>query len=151
TGSAGESLAAGVAFTLPSLLLMGFDMDVLRITLIALLGGILGTLMMIPLRHGLIVKEHGKLPFPEGTAGAQVLMVGDKGGWGAGALFGGLLLGGAWAFFGRVGKFFAEVPGWTLDKIAWKGKSFAFFKGGSFSFETNPVLLGTGYIIGWRT
>ncbi|MGH7340105.1 MAG: OPT/YSL family transporter, partial [Candidatus Rokuibacteriota bacterium] len=67
TGSAGESLAAGVAFTLPSLLLMGFDMNVLRITLIALLGGILGTLMMIPLRHGLMVKEHGRLPYPEGT------------------------------------------------------------------------------------
>src|SRR5262245_37431580 len=113
TGSAGESLAAGVAFTLPSLLLMGFDMDVTRITLIALLGGMLGTLMMIPLRHSLIVKEHGRLPFPEGTACAQVLIVGDKGGSGAGALFGGLLLGGAWAFFGRVGKFFAEVPGWT--------------------------------------
>src|SRR5262245_61926462 len=98
TGSAGESLAAGVAFTLPSLLLMGFDLDVLRTTLIALLGGILGTLMMIPLRHGLIVKEHGKLPFPEGTACAQVLIVGDKGGSGAGALFGGLFLGGLWAF-----------------------------------------------------
>src|SRR5215831_4650405 len=102
TGSAGESLAAGVAFTLPSLLLMGFDMDVVRITLIALLGGILGTLMMIPLRHGLIVKEHGKLPFPEGTACAQVLIVGDKGGSGAGSLFGGLLFGGLWAFLGGI-------------------------------------------------
>src|SRR5688572_8888906 len=60
TGSAGESLAAGVAFTLPSLLLMGFEMDAVRITMIALLGGILGTLMMIPLRQSLIVKEHGK-------------------------------------------------------------------------------------------
>jgi putative OPT family oligopeptide transporter len=151
TGSAGESLAAGVAFTLPSLLLMGFDMDVLRITLIALLGGFLGTLMMIPLRHGLIVKEHGKLPFPEGTACAQVLIVGDKGGSGAGALFGGLFLGGAWAYLGRICRFFGEVPTWTLDQLKWKDKVVPFFKGGSFSFETNPVLLGTGFIIGWRT
>src|SRR5262245_10221526 len=126
TGSAGESLAAGVAFTLPSLLLMGFEMDVLRITLIALLGGILGTLMMIPLRHSLIVKEHGKLPFPEGTACAQVLMVGDKGSSGAGSLFGGFLIGGAFAFLGRIGKLFAEEPGWLLDKVGWKGKYWPF-------------------------
>ncbi len=153
TGSAGESLAAGVAFTLPSLLLMGFEMDVVRITLIALLGGILGTLMMIPLRQSLIVKEHGKLLYPEGTACAQVLIVGDKGGSGAGSLFGGLFLGGLWAVLGRVGKFFAEYPGWTLDKVGvpFTGKVFSFFKGGSIGFETNPLLLGTGYIIGWRT
>lgn len=151
TGSAGESLAAGVAFTLPSLLLMGFDLDVLRITLIALLGGILGTLMMIPLRHSLIVKEHGKLPFPEGTACAQVLIVGDKGGSGAGSLFGGFLLGGLWALLGSIGHLFAGEPGWALDTMKWKGSVVPFFKGGSLSFETNPVLMGTGYIIGWRT
>jgi len=151
TGSAGESLAAGVAFTLPSLLLMGFELDVARTMLIALLGGILGTLMMIPLRQSLIVKEHGKLPFPEGTACAQVLIVGDKGSSGAGSLFGGFLIGGAFAFLGRIGKLFAEEPGWLLDKVGWKGKYWPFFKGGSISFETNPVLLGTGYIIGWRT
>src|SRR5436190_581938 len=80
TGSAGESLAAGVAFTLPSLLLMGFDMELLRILLVALLGGLIGVLMMIPLRHGLIVKEHGNLTYPEGTACADVLIVGEKGG-----------------------------------------------------------------------
>jgi putative OPT family oligopeptide transporter len=151
TGSAGESLAAGVAFTLPSLLLMGFDMDVTRITLVALLGGILGTLMMIPLRHGLIVKEHGKLPYPEGTACAQVLIVGDKGGSGAGSLFGGLFLGGFWAFLSQIGHFFSGEPGWSLDTVRWKGAAVPFFKGGSIAFETNPVLMGTGYIIGWRT
>ena len=151
TGSAGESLAAGVAFTLPSLLLMGFELDVWRTMLIALLGGILGTLMMIPLRQSLIVKEHGKLPFPEGTACAQVLIVGDKGSSGAGSLFSGFLVGGAFAFLGRIGKLFAEVPSWLLDKVGWKGTYWPFFKGGSISFETNPVLLGTGYIIGWRT
>jgi putative OPT family oligopeptide transporter len=152
TGSAGESLAAGVAFTLPSLLLMGFDMDVLRITLIALLGGILGTLMMIPLRHSLIVKEHGKLPFPEGTACAQVLIVGVKGGSGAGSLFGGLLLGGLWAFLSSIGRMFSGEPGWALDTLSFRGaKAIPFLKGGSIAFETNPVLMGTGYIIGWRT
>ncbi len=96
TGSAGESLAAGVAFTLPSLLLMGFEMNALRATLVALLGGALGVLMMIPLRDGLIVKEHGKLTYPEGTACAEVLIVGDKGGMSARTVFGGL---GAGALF----------------------------------------------------
>jgi putative OPT family oligopeptide transporter len=66
-------------------------------------------------------------------------------------LFGGLFLGGLWALAGRVWLFFAEYPGWSLDKISWKGKSLSLFKGGSIGFETNPVLLGTGYIIGWRT
>jgi len=151
TGSAGESLAAGVAFTLPSLLLMGFEMDALRITMIALLGGILGTLMMIPLRQSLIVREHGKLLYPEGTACAQVLIVGEKGGSSARALFGGLFFGVLWAYLGRIGKLFAEAPEWILSQVPWKGKMVALFKGGSISFETNPVLLGTGFIIGWRT
>jgi uncharacterized oligopeptide transporter (OPT) family protein len=73
TGSAGESLAAGVAFTLPSLLIMGFELEFMRVLLVALLGGLIGVLMMIPLRHGLIVKEHGHLAYPEGTACADVL------------------------------------------------------------------------------
>src|SRR5687767_9525045 len=80
TGSAGESIAAGVAFTLPSLLIMGFELEFTRVLLVALLGGTLGVLMMIPLRQGLIVKEHGRLPYPEGTACAQVLIVGEEGG-----------------------------------------------------------------------
>ena len=80
TGSAGESLAAGIAFTLPALLLMGYELDAMQVLLCALLGGVLGVLMMIPLREGLIVKEHGKLPYPEGTACAEVLVVGEQGG-----------------------------------------------------------------------
>src|SRR5687767_1048488 len=87
TGSAGESIAAGVAFTLPSLLLMGFEMDLGRTLLVALLGGVLGVLMMIPLRQGLIVKEHGKLTYPEGTACAQVLIAGEEGGTNAKTVF----------------------------------------------------------------
>jgi putative OPT family oligopeptide transporter len=90
TGSAGESIAAGVAFTLPGFLFLSADsagesigsgyFGYLTIFLLALVGGMLGTLMMVPLRRSLIVKEHGKLPYPEGTACASVLIAGDKGG-----------------------------------------------------------------------
>ena len=93
TGSAGESLAAGVAFTLPSLLIMGFEVELIRVLLVALLGGLIGVLMMIPLRHGLIVKEHGKLAYPEGTACANVLIVGEKGGTEANRVFLGFFVG----------------------------------------------------------
>ena len=92
TGSAGESIAFGVAVTMPALLILGYDMELGRIMLVAVLGGLLGVLMMIPLRHALIVKEHHKLIYPEGTACAEVLMVGEKGGTSAG-VFGGFFLG----------------------------------------------------------
>jgi len=141
TGSAGESIAAGVAFTLPSLLLMGFDLDVARITLVALLGGTLGVLMMIPLRQGLIVREHGRLPYPEGTACAQVLIVGDQGGTSAKTVFSGFSLGALFSLLGNVGKFWGEYPSWSFDR---------FFPGASLSFEANPALVGVGYIIGTR-
>ncbi len=148
-GSAGESLAAGVAFTLPSLLLMGFEMDWIRITLIALLGGALGVLMMIPLRQGLIVKEHGKLSYPEGTACAQVLIVGDKGGTTAKFVLGGFLLGALYKVLGSLGKFWTDTASWVFDKVTLAGKPA--LKGASMSFDTDPVLLGVGYIIGTRT
>jgi putative OPT family oligopeptide transporter len=93
TGSAGESLAAGIAFTLPALLLMGYEVDAVQVLLCALLGGLLGVLMMIPLREGLIVKEHGKLPYPEGTACAEVLVVGEQGGTNARTVFTGFGVG----------------------------------------------------------
>ena len=142
TGSAGESLAAGVAFTLPSLLLMGFELNTLRATLVALLGGALGVLMMIPLRQGLIVKEHGKLTYPEGTACAEVLIVGDKGGTSARTVFGGFGAGALFYTVGKIFKFWGEYPTWNFSR---------WFKGGSMSFEANPALLGVGYIIGTRT
>jgi putative OPT family oligopeptide transporter len=142
TGSAGESLAAGVAFTLPSLLLMGFEMNALRATLVALLGGALGVLMMIPLREGLIVKEHGNLTYPEGTACAEVLIVGEKGGMSARTVFGGLGVGALFYTFGKIFKFWGEYPTWNFNR---------WFKGGSMSFESNPALVGVGYIIGTRT
>lgn len=141
TGSAGESIAAGVAFTLPSLLLMGFELDVWRTTLVALLGGTLGVLLMVPLRRGLIVREHATLPYPEGTACAQVLIVGDRGGTNARTVFGGFFAGGGFSLLGSLGRFWAEVPSWSFDR---------FYRGGSLSIETNPALLGVGYIIGTR-
>src|SRR5688572_12665440 len=93
TGSAGESIAFGVAVTMPALMILGQDMNLGRIMTVALLGGLLGILMMIPLRRGLIVKEHGKLAYPEGTACAQVLIAGEKGGTNARTVFTGLGLG----------------------------------------------------------
>ena len=79
-GSAGESIAAGVVFTIPAILLMGYDLDIARVAILATAGGVLGILMMIPLRRALIVQEHGNLTYPEGTACAEVLIAGDKGG-----------------------------------------------------------------------
>src|SRR5213596_3178722 len=80
TGSAGESIAFGVGVTMPALLLLGFEMDPIRVMTVAVLGAILGILMMIPLRRAFIVKQHGKLIYPEGTACAEVLIAGEKGG-----------------------------------------------------------------------
>src|SRR5881394_2973474 len=80
TGSAGESIAFGVGVTMPALMLLGFEMDLVRTMTVAVLGGLLGILMMIPLRRAFIVKQHGTLAYPEGTACADVLTAGEKGG-----------------------------------------------------------------------
>lgn len=140
-GSAGESIAAGIAFTLPSLLLMGQDLELLRVLLVGLLGGVLGVLMMIPLRQGLIVQEHGKLTYPEGTACADVLIVGDKGGTTAKTVFLGATVGFVYAFLNLVTRFWKDTSDWMLG----------FFKGASVSAEVSPPLLGVGYIIGPKT
>ena len=97
TGSAGESIAGGVIFTLPALIFLGFPLEYWRVFFLALIGGWLGVLFMIPLRRQLIVKEHGNLLFPEGTACADVLVAGDKGGSFAGRVFWGLGLGGVYS------------------------------------------------------
>src|SRR6266576_3742747 len=80
TGSAADSVSAGVVFTIPAILLMCYDLDIGRVTILAIAGGLMGVLMMIPLRRALIVKEHGNLPYPEGTACAEVLIAGERGG-----------------------------------------------------------------------
>jgi len=141
TGSAGESLAAGVAFTLPSLLLMGFDLELIRVLLVALLGGLIGVLMMIPLRHGLIVKEHGKLTYPEGTACADVLIVGEKGGTEATRVFTGFFVGLAYAFLNILTKLWPENSTFR-DIVGTK------LKKATVGFEVSPPMLGVGYIIG---
>ncbi len=140
TGSAGESIAAGVVFTMPAILLMGYDLKAYWVLTIALLGGVLGVLMMIPLRRSLIVEEHGKLMYPEGTACAQVLIVGEQGGTKAKMVFSGFFIGAIYKFLYAGLKLWKEVP----EKI------FNFYKGGSFSGELSPELLGVGYIIGPR-
>src|SRR6186713_204274 len=97
TGSAGESVAGGVIFTLPALIFLGFGLEYTRILVLALIGGFIGVLFMIPLRRQLIVKEHGNLLYPEGTACADVLVAGEKGGSFASRVFWGLGLGGAFS------------------------------------------------------
>ena len=138
TGSAGESIAFGVATTMPVFLLLGLNMEMMAILWMSLLGGILGVLMMIPLRKGLIVKEHGKLTYPEGTACADVLIVGEQGGTNAKTVFLGFAVGAIYKFVNVGLRLWADVPTRMLK----------FFKGASVSGELTPELLGVGYIIG---
>lgn len=157
-GSAGESLAFGVGVTMPALLIMGFDLDLSQTLLVTVLGGLLGILMMIPLRRALIVAQHGALKFPEGTACAEVLKAGateesknaaapewkesKKGrtlnastifiGFGVGVLYNTLM---------KAGKLWKDTPEKLFN---------APLKGGSVAVEATPELLGVGYIIGPR-
>jgi putative OPT family oligopeptide transporter len=139
-GSAGESIAFAVATVPPALLIMGHEMSAGLVTLVAALGGLLGILMMIPLRRGLIVKEHGVLPYPEGTACAEVLIVGEKGGTDARLVFTGFFVAAAYKLASAGLHLFREVPERVL----------ATFRGGSVACEVAPELLGVGYIIGPR-
>ncbi len=141
TGSAGESIAAGVAFTLPSLLLMGYDLAAGKVLVLSVLGGLLGVLMMIPLRHGLIVEEHGKLKYPEGTACADVLIVGETGGTNAKTVFSGFGIGFLYKLLGDPLKLFQMNP----------DHRFTSWRGASIGGELTPEMLGVGYIIGPRT
>jgi len=153
TGSAGESLAFGVSAALPALLFLGYNIDLGHAFLTALLGGVLGVLMMIPLRYGLIVKEHGKLTYPEGTACADVLMVGEAGGTNAKTVIAGFVVGGLYKFGYSALRLWHEVVGTALS---WVGKSptgetvAKGYVGGSVAMEVSPELLGVGYIIGPR-
>ena len=142
TGSAGESLAAGVMFTLPALIFLGFGSEFTfwRIFPLALLGGWLGVLFMIPLRRQLIVKEHGNLAFPEGTACADVLVAGERGGSFAGRVFWGLGLGGVYTFLMKTVLLWTEQP---ESRPSW-------FPGASFRADVTSEYLGVGYIIGPR-
>lgn len=142
-GSAGESLAAGAIFTMPALFLWAEEGKIdmpgyLEITLIALFGGILGVLFMIPLRKALIVEEHGTLPYPEGMACAEVLLAGEEGGSNASTVFAGMGLGAAFKFI---------VDGLKIvpsDITTPNIKGYA----GQIGVEIYPALIGVGYICG---
>lgn len=149
TGSAGESIAAGVVFTLPGFLFLSDPnsanyFNYFTILILAIFGGILGTLMMIPLRKSLIVKEHGVLPYPEGTACASVLKAGEKGGDFAKTAFLGLGFAFAYAMLQKIFHVIAETPAF-FTKQANK-----VFPSARVSGEITPEYLGVGYIIGPR-
>lgn len=138
--SNGETLAAGVIFTIPALLFLGSGISNTTVFLLGTAGGILGLLMMIPLRQSLMVKEHGSLPFPEGTACADVLIAGDRGGASAAPVFWGILTGGAFKFAMSGLKLFKDVFMWSWPSLNKAG----------FGYELSPLLVGVGYLVGLR-
>ncbi len=140
TGSASDSVAAGVVFTIPAILLMGYDLDIGRVAVLATAGGLMGILMMIPLRRALIVKEHETLIYPEGTACAEVLIAGEERGLQAKRVFQAFGVGFVYKFLQGGLKFWPDVP----------GKALGFYPGAAVFTETSPELLGVGYIIGPR-
>ncbi|MBI4603730.1 MAG: oligopeptide transporter, OPT family [Planctomycetes bacterium] len=140
-GSAGESVAAAVVFTVPALIFLGYPLEVGLATLIALTGGGLGVLLMVPLRRYLIVKEHGVLRYPEGRACAEILMAGEKGGTSARKVFVGMAAG---AGFKALQALLGAV------KLS-AGAGLNFYKGASVACDFEPPLLGVGYILGYRT
>jgi putative OPT family oligopeptide transporter len=159
-GSAGESIAFGIGVTMPAILILGFDLELSRVMLVAVLGGLLGILMMIPLRRALIVAQHGILKYPEGTACAEVLKAGasqesraaahqgmpqnkvvDESETGGKTIIGGFGIGFLYYGIEQVWKTWKEYPTKVFGPP---------FEAGSVSIENNPALLGVGYIIGPR-
>ena len=147
TGNAGQSIASGVIFTLPALIFLGFDLESTRIFALALFGGWLGVLFMIPLRRQLIVEEHGSLTYPEGTACADVLQAGERGGSFASRVFLGLGLGGLYTLFQNENLFglFPSTPNYQPDL----GPQHL-LRGSAIRADVTPEYLGVGYIIGVR-
>jgi OPT family oligopeptide transporter len=147
TGSAGESIAAGVVFTLPGFLFLSEPgsanfFNYFTILILAIFGGILGTLMMIPLRRSLIVKEHATLPYPEGTACASVLKAGEKGGDFAKTAFMGLGFAFVYALLQKIVHVIAEAPSFMTKQTQ------RVFPSAKVSGEITPEYMGVGYIIG---
>jgi putative OPT family oligopeptide transporter len=159
-GSAGESIAFGLGVTMPAIMILGFDLEITRVMLVAVLGGLIGILMMIPLRRALIVQQHGYLKYPEGTACAEVLKAGaseesreaahtdeasgreaDAAMTGGKVIIGGFGIGFVYYALEQILKTWKEVPQKVFGRP---------FEGGSLSLENNPALLGVGYIIGPR-
>jgi uncharacterized oligopeptide transporter (OPT) family protein len=154
TASAGESIASGVVFTLPGFLFLSMAangqsvgapyFEYVTIFILAVLGGILGTLMMIPLRRSLIVKEHGKLPYPEGTACASVLIAGEKGGEFAKTAYQGLGFAMLYALLQHVLKVIAAAPTFVTKQTN------KFLPSATVSADITPEYMGVGYIVGFR-
>lgn len=144
-GSAGESLAAGAIFTIPALFMWASESELVKspsfwnITLIALFGGILGTLFMIPLRKALIVEEHGVLPFPEGTACAEVLLAGEEGGEKSKVVFSGFGIAALYKFIADGIKLFPSSVSWNIKPLRT-----------GFGLDVLPALAGVGYICGMK-
>jgi len=140
TGSASSSLASGIIFTVPALFIWGFEPELFQIALLGMLGGMLGIVFMIPLRRFLIVREHDTLPYPEGTAAAQVLIAADTGGSKAKYVFQGLGLGAVYKGLLSFAKLWPAEIGIQIPGL----------KKGELGLEATPALLGVGYILGFR-
>src|ERR671932_541121 len=146
-GSAGESVAGGVVFTIPALIFLTPYgppyFSYFQIAMLAFAGGILGTLMMVPLRRALIVKEHGVLPYPEGTACADVLVAGERGGKLATMVFGGLGIGALWKSLSWIFNLF-------LTELDYSTPRNAQFPNATLNIDISPEYMGVGYVIGPR-
>src|SRR5437870_7712741 len=146
-GSAGESVAGGVVFTIPALIFLTpygpAYFSYYRITMLAFAGGILGVLMMVPLRRALIVKEHGVLPYPEGAACADVLIAGERGGQLAATAFTGLGVGALWKSLSWIVQIVRTEIGYTVPRAG-------FFPNATLNVDISPEYMGVGYVIGPR-
>ncbi|MFM8534946.1 MAG: OPT family oligopeptide transporter, partial [Acidimicrobiia bacterium] len=146
-GSAGESVAGGVVFTIPALIFLMPEgpkyFNYTQITMLAFAGGILGVLMMVPLRRALIVKEHGVLPYPEGTACAEVLVAGERGGKLAGLVFSGLGIGALFKSFTNIFNIFLAEVGYSTPRTSQ-------FPNATMNVDLSPEYMGVGYVIGPR-
>lgn len=146
-GSAGESVAGGVVFTIPALIFLAPNgpayFSYFQILMLAFAGGIMGVLMMVPLRRALIVKEHGVLPYPEGAACADVLIAGERGGALAKTVFTGLGIGALWKSLSWIFQVFTTQIGYTMARTG-------FFPNATLDVDISPEYMGVGYVIGPR-
>jgi putative OPT family oligopeptide transporter len=148
TGSAGESIAFGVGVTMPALLLLGFEMSWVRVMTVSVLGGLLGILMMIPLRRAFIVKQHGTLKYPEGTACAEVLVAGERGGASAKMVFIGFGVAFVHKLLAAAFQLWPGEPSQNLYTVE-SGRKVG-LKGAALSGDLSPEMMGVGYLIGPR-
>jgi putative OPT family oligopeptide transporter len=143
-GSAGESIAFGVGATMPALMILGYDMDPVRVMMVSVLGGVLGILMMIPLRRAFIVNQHGELKYPEGAACAKILVAGEQGGASAKTVFAGFGLAFLYQTMMEAFKLWTKEPSKLITGIKGYDKALV-------ACDASPALLGVGYIIGRKT